>query len=62
MITRNRQSLLLLLLEREMLEIVFTFISCGMVGAFILYHIKTDRLPPKAQLVCDMWEIVEKNR
>lgn len=42
-----------------MLSLFVICVSIGIIGFFILIHCKRTSLPPKAQLVCDIWKIVE---
>ena len=44
-----------------MFEMLILIVAIHCVGALVYFHATARNLPPKAQLVCDIWKTVEKN-
>lgn len=49
----------LVTLEKDMFEIFILIISLCCIGIMVYSSAASDKLPPKAKLVCDIWELVE---
>ena len=44
-----------------MVEYIGISIALCLVALFIYIQVRRTHLPPKAQLVCDLWEMTEKS-